>query len=118
MSRGEKLIYVPEAVVHHPVPEERTKKRYFESWYFDYGRMIVRTSGRSSAKNSYLGVPRYLLRKLVTCLWQWNKSFQRRRRFYYRLQVWQILGEITEFRNAFKERDASEKRSEMQSRDA
>ncbi len=104
MSRGEQLIYVPEAVVHHPVPEERTKKRYFESWYFDYGRMLVRTSSPSNATTSYLGVPRYLLRKLMTCVWQWNTSLERNRRFYHRLQVWQALGAITESRHAFKER--------------
>lgn len=109
MSRGEKLIYVPGAVVHHPVPEERTKKRYFGSWYFGYGRMLVRTSGPSSNTTSYFGVPRYMLRKLMTCVWQWNTSFERKRRFYHRLQVWQALGEITEFRHTFKERRVSSK---------
>lgn len=117
MSQGEKLIYVPGAVVYHPVPEERTKKRYFESWYFDYGRMLVRTSSPSSTKTSYFGVPRYMLRKLMACVWQWNTSFERKQRFFLRLQVWQALGEITEFRRAFKERCASEKSIETQARE-
>ncbi len=117
MSRGKKLIYAPGAVVHHPVPEERTKKRYFESWYFDYGRMLVRTSGPSTTRTSYFGVPRYMLRKLMTCVWQWNTSLERKRRFYHKLQVWQALGEITEYRNAFKERRVSEKNGKIPGRD-
>ena len=92
MSRGEKLMYVSRAVVFHTVPEERTTKRYFESWYFDYGRMLVRTSSPSRASKSYLGIPRYLLRKLMTSMWWWTTSFRGKRRFYHRLQVWQING--------------------------
>jgi glycosyltransferase involved in cell wall biosynthesis len=102
MSQGEKLVYVPRAVVFHPVPEERTKKRYFESWYFDYGRMLVRTSSPPRGTSSYFGVPRYMLRKLMTSLWHWNSTFERKRRFYHRLQVWQTLGEIAEARYTFK----------------
>jgi glycosyltransferase involved in cell wall biosynthesis len=109
MSRGEKLIYVPEALVHHPVPVERTKKQYFESWYFDYGRMLVRTSDSPAAKTSYFGIPRYLLRKLMTSAWRWSTNFERKQRFYHRLQVWQTLGEIAECRYAFKEGPVSEK---------
>jgi glycosyltransferase involved in cell wall biosynthesis len=117
MRRGEKLIYVPGAVVHHPVPQERTTKRYFESWYFDYGRMLVRTSSPSGTTTSYFGVPRYLLRKLVSCVWEWNTSFELKRRFYHRLRVWQTLGEITEFRYAFKERRALRKNGKTQGAD-
>jgi glycosyltransferase involved in cell wall biosynthesis len=117
MTRGEKLIYAPGAVVYHPVPEERTKKPYFESWYFDYGRMLVRTSGPTHPTTSYFGVPRYVLRELMTCVWRWNTSFEQKRRFYQKLQVWQTLGEITEFRHAFKERHASDKFGEITGRD-
>jgi GT2 family glycosyltransferase len=104
MSQGEKLLYVPEAVVHHPVPEERTKKQYFESWYFDYGRMLVRTSAQSGATIRYFGVPRHMLRRLMTRVWQWNTSFQRKQRFYHRLQAWQTLGEIVESRHSFRKK--------------
>jgi glycosyltransferase involved in cell wall biosynthesis len=117
MSRGETVIYMPRAVVHHPVPEERTTKRYFESWYFDYGRMLVRTSGPSSTTTSYFGVPRYMLRKLVSCVWEWNTSFELKRRFYHRLLVCQTLGEITEFRHAFKESRALRKNGKTQGAD-
>jgi|HubBroStandDraft_1064217.scaffolds.fasta_scaffold16168_4 glycosyltransferase involved in cell wall biosynthesis len=116
MSRGEKLIYVPGAVVYHPVPEDRTKKRYFESWYFDYGRMLVRTSRPSAIKTSYFGIPRYMLRKILTCVWQWNTSFEQKRRFYHRLQVCQTLGEIAEFRNIFNNERTSGKTGEAQSK--
>jgi len=104
MTQGERLVYAPRAVVFHPVPEERTRKRYFESWYFDYGRMLVRTSGATVATTSYFGVPRYMLRALVTSLWHWNTSFGKKRRFYHRLQVWQTLGEIVESRYVFKKK--------------
>ena len=112
ISQGEKLIYVPGAVVFHPVPEERTKKRYFELWYFDYGRMLIRTSRLPEPARRYFGVPRYLLRKLMTCVWLWTTGLGRRRRFYHRLQVWQTLGEMAEARNVFRQNSLPAKNGE------
>ena len=102
MSEGEKLIYAPRAVVFHPIPEQRLTKRYFESWYFDYGRMLVRTSSPPRTTKSYFGIPRYMLLKLVMSIGRWATSFGPKRRFYHRLQVWLTIGEITESRCAFK----------------
>ena len=102
MNHGEKLIYATRAVVFHPVEKERTKKGYFQSWYFDYGRMLVRTADSPSTTIRYFGVPRHMFRKLVTSFWRWNTSFEPKQRFYHRLQLWQVVGEIAESRNRFK----------------
>lgn len=42
LAAGERLRYVPSAVVYHPVPEGRITQEYFLSWWFDYGRALIR----------------------------------------------------------------------------
>lgn len=112
MSQGETIVYVARAVVFHPVPEGRTTKRYFESWYLDYGRMLVRTSGPLAATTrTYFHIPRHLLRNLLVSLWRWTSSFGQKRRFYYRLEVWQTLGQIAECRQVFSRRTISAPKS-------
>jgi glycosyltransferase involved in cell wall biosynthesis len=96
MAGGERLCYEPEAVVYHDVPEKRTKKNYFQAWYYDYGRAIVRESGIPSEAICYCGVPRYLFRHLVSWTLEWLVTFQPYMRFYRKLRVWQKAGEIAE----------------------
>src|SRR6185437_4549802 len=92
MNQGGKMIYTPRAIVYHPVEKERTEKRYFELWYFDHGRKLVRINGVPSDARRYFGVPRYMLRKLLTSWWSWMTAFGSQPRFHHRLEVLQTLG--------------------------
>jgi glucosyl-dolichyl phosphate glucuronosyltransferase len=38
---GGRIVYVPEAVVHHKIPKERMQLSYFQRWNFHYGRSIA-----------------------------------------------------------------------------
>jgi glycosyltransferase involved in cell wall biosynthesis len=105
MSAGEKIMYVPKAVVYHPVDEQRVKKQYFQKWYFDYGRSLARRAQPKKNAVGYLGVPRYLIRMLVEQTIRWVFSVSPRRRFFYKLQGYQIAGEIAEFYAYQKDRD-------------
>jgi hypothetical protein len=43
---GERLCYVPSAVVNHPAPPERLTKSYFRAYWFSFGRSLVRQVGK------------------------------------------------------------------------
>lgn len=96
LYHGEKVAYSADAIVYHPVEKQRTEKKYFESWYFNYGKSLVRKSGIPKNSVHYLGVPRYLIRKLTMQIPSWFFSVGSRKRFYHKLQVYQSFGEVCE----------------------
>jgi glycosyltransferase involved in cell wall biosynthesis len=95
LHAGEKLIYVPNAVVYHPVAEERLKKRFFCSWYFNFGRCTARTADYPLTSKKYSGVPRYLFNNLLQELSKWLSAFEPKQRFRHKLLLLAILGEIS-----------------------
>jgi glucosyl-dolichyl phosphate glucuronosyltransferase len=93
---GDKLVYAPAAVVYHPVPMERLEKRYFRSYYFNYGRYEARRKGFPKRVTLFFGVPRYLFRSLMADIGRWLLCFDSPQRFRLKLEVWESLGEIRE----------------------
>jgi glycosyltransferase involved in cell wall biosynthesis len=99
LIRGsEKFMYAPKAIVYHPVEEKRTKKEYFQSWYFGEGRASVRANGVSEEATCYFGIPRHLIRAFLENLTYWTFSLEPKRRFYHKLQLYLIAGQIVESR--------------------
>lgn len=96
---GEKVIYAPKMIVYHPVEEKRTKQDYFKSWYFYYGKTLIRTEKEPLKGKCYFGVPRFLIRQLITDFSRWVLCTQPKRRFYYKLQIYQAAGAIAECRS-------------------
>lgn len=99
-AAGLRLRYEPAAIVHHPVSEERLKKRYFDSWWFNFGRtrIIERV-----ARPALLGIPReylsaihLLFRLLPVRVAFWSCCWNARQRAYRRCQVMMTLGEIVQ----------------------
>jgi glucosyl-dolichyl phosphate glucuronosyltransferase len=98
IAGGERLLYRPNAVVYHPVPEDRVKKEYFLAWHFDYGRGLIRASEVPGARR-WLEVPQYLfgkLTKLAKKTIRWIIALQADQRIFYKAAVWQLVGEIVE----------------------
>ena len=98
IAGGERLVYLPNAIVYHPVPENRVKKEYFLAWHFDYGRGLIRASGVPRTRR-WLGVPEYLfgkLTKLAKKTIRWITALQADQRIFYKAAVWQLVGEIVE----------------------
>ncbi len=100
LAAGERLRYEPAAVVHHPVPTERVNKKYFRTWWFDYGRARVLERGNRPA---VFGIPRQLLslgslilRYLTVRVLRWMITLDPPRRFYNKCQVWLTVGEIAQ----------------------
>jgi glycosyltransferase involved in cell wall biosynthesis len=92
----EKLLYVPDVIVHHPVTKDRMEKEYFEKWCFNGARTAVRFEGLPKHVVSYFGLPRYYFRSLLENVVRWFLTFDEGKRFYYKLQVCILLGRIAE----------------------
>lgn len=95
---GDKVLYIPDALVYHPVAAERTRQSYFQSWCFNAARSQVRLEGFPRIMVFYLRVPRYLFRSLIENTVKWLVSVEPKRRFYYKLQLYIVAGTILEAR--------------------
>ena len=93
MAGGERLYYVPSAVVYHEVPENRVRKDFFLEWWFDFGRGSVRETGKRLGAWDILKI---LGRTFLTAL-RWLLSFDPQRRFYCKCRIWYAAGKIVEF---------------------
>jgi glucosyl-dolichyl phosphate glucuronosyltransferase len=92
MAGGERLCYIPTAVVYHEVPEYRVRKEFLLTWWFDFGRGSVRETGKRPGTTEMLKI---LTRALLTTL-QWALTFNSQRRFYRKCRIWYAAGKIVE----------------------
>jgi glycosyltransferase involved in cell wall biosynthesis len=88
LAEGVKLRYEPDAIVYHPVPEERIDKGYLVRWWFD--------NGRAHARHLQIE-PLHLAASIVVWSLQWVFAFEPRLRFYRKLVVYEKVGELSEF---------------------
>ena len=97
---GERILYVPDVVVYHPVTKDRLDKNYFESWCFNAARSAVRFEGLPKRAVYYFGLPRFYFRDLLENLAKYLVTFDSDRRFYYKLQICILAGRIVETRRS------------------
>jgi glycosyltransferase involved in cell wall biosynthesis len=100
MAAGEKLRYEPSAVVYHPVLENRIQKSYFLTWFFDYGRAMVR---EWECGPDILGISRrcftffrFVGISLPEAILRWMVTLNPKRRFFRKCRVWTTAGQIVE----------------------
>lgn len=97
-AAGERLRYEPSAVVYHPVEDFQLSKQYFLTFWFDAGR----SGARIASSRPVWGIPRRYLRVVRMTAYLpakalgWMLAFNPRRRFYYKVQVWEIAGGLAE----------------------
>jgi glycosyltransferase involved in cell wall biosynthesis len=100
MSASEHLRYEPAAVIYHPVPEERLTKKYFRTWWFDFGRTrIIERESRAAIlriRREYLSIVNLVLHFLPIRTLQWVLTLNPQARFYNKCQVWLTIGEIVQ----------------------
>jgi glycosyltransferase involved in cell wall biosynthesis len=94
LSGGDRLRYVPSAVVYHEVKESRVDKRFFLNWWFDRGRAAIRESGKIPGAREIL---KLFARTLPTACGS-ILSFDPERRFYRKCMVWHAAGKLAEIR--------------------
>jgi GT2 family glycosyltransferase len=104
---GEKLVYLPDLVVTHPVDPTRLSKRYFRQWSYDKARSMVRMETEPDGPDArgmragatVAGIPPYLLRMALDEAGQWIRSLSDPvRRFHHECRLWGIWGRIAETR--------------------
>jgi glycosyltransferase involved in cell wall biosynthesis len=102
IKAGETLIYSPSAIVYHPVEHRRTEKRYFQAWYLGRGRASIREAGVPKDAVRYFGVPRYMFLPFLGNLLRWVLGASPKLRFYYKLQLYEIWGQMLEAKSNFQ----------------
>jgi hypothetical protein len=71
-------------------------KKTFQSHYFNWGRYSARVDGFPEDSIRYFGVPRYLLKSILSHICKWTFALDSQERFHHKLQVYEFLGEISE----------------------
>ncbi len=97
---GEKILYVPSAIVRHAVPEGRLKKEYFLAYHYDYGRALIRVKGHRGPvgiiPRPLISFSNRLLNILPRKVWWWLKESDPKKRFFNKCHVWAAAGELVE----------------------
>jgi glucosyl-dolichyl phosphate glucuronosyltransferase len=100
LNAGERIKYVPSAIVHHEVSPERLKKKYFLVYFYGYGRAAIRDRGKgqplwliprsliSLANRTFSLMPRRISR--------WLRQSDPGKRFEHKCYVWMMAGEMVE----------------------
>jgi len=65
LDAGERMFYIPRALIYHPIDRKKMTKRHFVVSYFNLGRSIGRINRYPAGGVRYWGVPRYLVRMLL-----------------------------------------------------
>jgi glycosyltransferase involved in cell wall biosynthesis len=93
---GGRIVYAPDAIVHHPVDLQRATKTYFRRWCYAGARSMARWGELPPDTKFWLGVPRWVFRDLVEGGVRALASGWSRRGFYWELRAWSALGVIAE----------------------
>jgi len=100
MSGGERLWYVPTAVVYHAVPKERLRQSYLLRFWYDHGRTRIRELGPG---RPILGISRRHFRILRTTVVllpasaiRWLINREPKARFFHKGWTWMLAGEVSE----------------------
>jgi glucosyl-dolichyl phosphate glucuronosyltransferase len=101
MAEGEHLYYEPSAIVYHPLLQDRVKKEYFLTWWFDFGRAQMREKGRRPPvwwiiPRHYLTIPHMICVVLSQKALGWMCTLNPQRRFLWKLWTWIVAGHIVE----------------------
>jgi GT2 family glycosyltransferase len=96
-------VYVPEALVFHPVTLERTNPAYFRRWALASGRAQAKSYAPVYQECAWMfGVPRYLVRRyLENRLRQFGYLILRKKKasFHFKVRSWELEGVFREVRS-------------------
>jgi glucosyl-dolichyl phosphate glucuronosyltransferase len=100
LGGGEKILYVPSAIVRHAVAERRLKKEYFLAYHYDYGRALIRVKGSRPSvgiiPRPLISFSNRLLNILPRKVYWWLRESEPKKRFFNKCHVWAIAGELAE----------------------
>lgn len=67
LTLGVRIVYTPEAVVHHHVQRERMSKRYFRRWHFEHGVAAAHVAAYAGGRHLF-GIPLWAIRDFLSNL--------------------------------------------------
>lgn len=101
LAAAERLRYEPSAVVYHTVPEGRLTQEFFYSWWFDYGRAMIRERGERprlwGIRRDYITLLRLAAGVPVTAL-KWMFALNAPKRFHYKCWLRFAAGQMSELK--------------------
>jgi len=106
---GERLRYVPSAVVYHEVHEGRVRKEFFLAWWFDFGRGWIRETGKLPNTTEMLKI----LARILLSTPRWLLAVDPQSRFYRKCRIWYEVGKIAEVYKQVKLRNAQRAQREI-----
>jgi len=89
---GERLRYVPSAVVYHEIHESRLRKDFFLAWWYERGKGAVREDGKN---HGAVEIVKLFARRIPTAI-LWMLTFDPERRFYRKCLLWHAAGKMVE----------------------
>jgi glucosyl-dolichyl phosphate glucuronosyltransferase len=96
IAAKDKILYWPDALIHHPVDPARATKKYFVNWYYYNGVSLTRTVGLPDDVVYCWGVPRWLYRKALVDAGRWFATIDPKKRFNRKLKTARSVGSIAE----------------------
>lgn len=99
-KKGEKVMYYPKAIIYHPVHESKLNKRYFEQFWFAFGKARAIIEDLPHHTIYYLYIPRFIFKQfainalhylLAILRLQFNKAY------YYKLKLYMNFGAFSGF---------------------
>jgi glycosyltransferase involved in cell wall biosynthesis len=103
LAAGERLFYVPSAVLYHAVPPGRLQRKYFLSWVWDKARSDTLAGTLAPLSKWRIGgVPLGMFRRLARWTVQWLVCFEPSRRFSCKLKMWTVAGTIQGLRQHYR----------------
>lgn len=91
LRAGKRVVYLPDAVVHHKIPDDRTRMPFIRRCHFHAARSRVRVAAPAA------GTPRWLMRECVQhgaqALWAYARG-RRHEAMYREIDFWIQLGQI------------------------
>lgn len=100
LRHGETILYVPDALIRHPVPAERLRKSYFRRYSWGAGRGAARRVEVPAGAKRWLNIPRWNLPSTATMILKLLLAAIRRdpaRVFHHELQLTFRLGMLYEY---------------------
>jgi glucosyl-dolichyl phosphate glucuronosyltransferase len=110
VNGGERLRYVPSAIVYHQIHQSRVRKEFFLAWWFDFGRGFIRETERSLSAKATL---KTAARASLTAL-QWLIAFDPQRRFYRKCRTRFEIGKVVESFHQLRQEKSSASKIEQQ----
>jgi len=103
LAGGERLRYVPSAVVYHPVPEERVRKGFIRARWFAVGRSEIRARGPGpkawGIPRDYFSLPNIALRTFLPQVLKSLRARDPKEKFGRQCAAWYTAGRMAEIWN-------------------